>query len=928
MSAEFLERPGTAWSESDRLKAIEEYEILDTPREDAFQDMVKLAAQMCNAPIAMVSIVAKDRQWFKAEVGLEIRETPLAESICKYTILQRGLLVIPDIAQDPRFLDHPLVIGENPVRFYAGATLETPEGLPIGAMCILDSKPRQLSEKEAFILAALARQVMVQLELRRLLKVKTKGEQKLRASELSYRRLFEAAQDGILILDVETGCIEDVNPFLINLLGFSRSEMVGKTVGEMSPFKDVVSNQAMLDLLQKDGYVRYENQPLETKDGRNIAVEFVCNVYQAGDKKVIQCNIRDVTERKKLENQLLWKSAFFEAQVNSALDAIIVVDNAFKTVIQNQQMIDLWRPPEEISHAVDHRSRLEWIASQVKDSQHFMERVSFLYAHPGEVAREEITLKDGRFIDRYSAPVEGKDGQYYGRIWNYRDITERKRSEGRFRLLVDSNAQGVFFWNTKGEITGSNDAFLKIVHQTREDLEAGRISWQTLTPPEYAPLDRLALEQLAEIRVCTPYEKEYVLKDGSRVPIFIGAAMFEDDPTEGVCFLIDITERKKLEQQFLRAQRMESIGTLAGGIAHDLNNILLPIMMSIELLKGISENPQAAEILATIEVSAKRGADIVRQVLSFARGMEGERMEVQPKHLLQDIETIIRDTFPKNIHREFSLPNNLWKILGDPTQLHQILLNLCVNARDAMSDGGKLTIEVENIVLDQQYAAMHIQAKAGKYVCINVTDSGSGIPPAILDKIFEPFFTTKEVGKGTGLGLSTVMAIVNSHGGFINAYSEPGKGTTFKVYLPATDVSSDEGRDTASLPAPPRGNGETILMVDDEASILTITGRTLEAFGYRILTAADGTEALALYAQHRHKIAVVLTDMAMPIMDGAATIRALRKMNPTVKIIAASGLHSNGGTTRLSGDGVKYFLTKPYTAGTLLNAVRAILDEG
>ncbi len=749
----------------------------------------------------------------------------------------------------------------------------------------------------------------------------------LQASELSYRRLFEAAQDGILILDVETGRIDDVNPFLVKLLGFSHGEMVGKTVGELSPFKDVVSNQAMLERLQKDGYVRYEDLPLETKDGRHIAVEFVSNVYQAGDKKVIQCNIRDVTDRKKLENQLQWKTAFFEAQVNSALDAIIVVDSEFKTVLQNRQMLDLWKPPQEIAHGIDHRKRLDWIATQVKDSQKFIEKVSYLYAHPNEVSRDELALNDNRYLDRYSAPVRGKDGQYYGRIWAYRDITEQKRNEARFRLLVDSNAQGVIFWNTKGDISGANDAFLNLVHHTREDLEAGRINWVAMTPPEYAHLDRQALEQLAETRVCTPYEKEYILKDGSRVSILLGAAMFEDNPNEGICFVIDLTERKKLEQQFLRAQRMESIGTLAGGIAHDLNNILAPIMMSIDLLKGMSENPQAVAILATIEVSAKRGADIVKQVLSFARGMEGEKMEVQPKHLLQDIETIIKDTFPKNIRREFSLPNNLWKILGDPTQLHQILLNLCVNARDAMSNGGSLTITVENVVLDEQYATMHIEAKAGQYVCINVTDSGSGIPPAIIDKIFEPFFTTKDMGKGTGLGLSTVMAIVKSHGGFINAYSEQGKGTTFKVYLPATEVSSKAKGDTVALPSPPRGKGETILVVDDEASILTITSKTLEAFGYRTLTADDGADAVALYAQHRDKIAVVLTDMAMPIMDGATTIRALKKINPAIKIIAASGLNTNGGATKVSEGGVKYFLTKPYTAGTLLNAVRAILDE-
>ena len=259
----------------------------------------------------------------------------------------------------------------------------------------------------------------------------------------------------------------------------------------------------------------------------------------------------------------------------------------------------------------------------------------------------------------------------------------------------------------------------------------------------------------------------------------------------------DITDKKKIEAQFMRAQRMESIGTLAGGIAHDLNNILAPIMLSIDVLKTISDNPQAKKILDTIEVSAKRGADIVRQVLSFARGLEGQRIEVQPKHLLKDLENIIKDTFPKDIRLQFSVPKETWTILGDPTQVHQILLNLCVNARDAMPNGGSLTVGVENCVLDEQYAAMNIEAKAGRYVDISVTDSGTGIPREHLDKIFEPFFTTKELNKGTGLGLSTVMAIVKSHGGFVNVYSELGKGTTFKVYLPATEILS-EARKRAS----------------------------------------------------------------------------------------------------------------------------------
>jgi CheY-like chemotaxis protein len=375
----------------------------------------------------------------------------------------------------------------------------------------------------------------------------------------------------------------------------------------------------------------------------------------------------------------------------------------------------------------------------------------------------------------------------------------------------------------------------------------------------------------------------------------------------------------------MRAQRIESIGTLAGGIAHDLNNILTPILTSIELLKLTETDPKARHVLKTIEDSSKRGADIVRQVLSFARGISGKRVEIHPTRLLKDIETLIRDTFPKNIQLHLSLPKACWPVLGDPTQLHQILLNLSVNARDAMPEGGSLTITAENTVLDELRVAMHPQAKPGRYV--TVRDTGIGIPAAMLDNIFEPFFTTKEVGKGTGLGLSTVVAIAKSHEGFVDVESEPGYGATFTVFLPAKEAPEEKHDDPATLAGFPRGNGETILVVDDEPSILSVTCDTLELFGYRTLSAHDGAEAVAVYRQQPGEISAVLTDMTMPIMDGAAEIRALLQINPELKIIASSGYMTNESSNKNSLAKSKYFLPKPYTAETLLRTVRTILDE-
>jgi len=477
--------------------------------------------------------------------------------------------------------------------------------------------------------------------------------------------------------------------------------------------------------------------------------------------------------------------------------------------------------------------------------------------------------------------------------------------------------------NAEAFYVDANARFCRMIGYSRDELVGMHSSMIVAESeiPNIAPA-------LVAIKARADHNREWKFrrKDGSTFDAEVMATLLPDGDL--LAMIRDVTEKKSLEAQFLRAQRMESIGTLAGGIAHDLNNILTPIMMSISILKDLSTEPDSIRILETIDVSAKRGADIVRQVLSFARGLEGERVEVQPKNLLRDLESIMRDTFPKDIRLQFLVPKDAWSILGDPTQLYQILLNLCVNARDSMPNGGNLTVSVENCVLDEHYAAMNIQAKPGHYVKINVTDSGTGIQPDILDKIFEPFFTTKELNKGTGLGLSTVMAIVKSHDGIINVYSEPGKGTTFKTYLPAIGISPETGKDPAQRAALPRGNGETILIVDDEASILTIAGQTLQAFGYRVLTATNGADALAVYVQNKAAVAAVLIDMMMPVMDGPSTIYALTRINPGIRIIAASGLHDNASAAKISEISQKHFLTKPYTAATLLKTIRAVLDQG
>jgi CheY-like chemotaxis protein len=355
--------------------------------------------------------------------------------------------------------------------------------------------------------------------------------------------------------------------------------------------------------------------------------------------------------------------------------------------------------------------------------------------------------------------------------------------------------------------------------------------------------------------------------------------------------------------------------------------VLSPILMAIQMLQLRIAGEEEQQWLDILLTNAERGADMVKQVLSFARGVEGERVALHPKHLIKDVIKILKDTLPKSISLQSDVPSDLWLISADATQVHQVLMNLCVNARDAMPQGGEILIRAENVTLDENYARMHLEAKPGRYVVVTVVDTGAGMTPEVQSRIFEPFFTTKEVGKGTGLGLSTALTIVHSHGGFLNVYSEPRKGTQFAVYLPALESGRAEQSDRRRLDLP-TGRGELILVVDDEDAIRQITKGTLETFNYRVVVAADGTEAVALYAQQRDEIKLVLTDMMMPFMDGPATIRALQRLNPRVKIIAASGLGAQDKAAEATALGVRMFLPKPYTAEKLLKALAQVLGAG
>jgi len=502
------------------------------------------------------------------------------------------------------------------------------------------------------------------------------------------------------------------------------------------------------------------------------------------------------------------------------------------------------------------------------------------------------------------------------------DVTELLESEQHakeLKLMLDQAQEAVVVQDLEGRIIYFNKGAELISGWKASEVLGRNLAADLRLDPGELEKGKKELQARGE------WHGELTLqrKDGNKIIVDVHWTLVRDtqgQPKSILTVSSDITEKKKLENQYLRAQRMESIGALASGIAHDLNNVLSPMMMCLPLLREKVSDPTLQNLTATLEASIQRGAGMLKQLLGFGRGFEGNHVALELPHLLREIVRIVQETFPKNIQVGLQYAKDLWSITGDPTQLHQVLLNLCINARDAMPDGGHLSIQAENIQLDELYAAMNPDAQASRYALIKVIDSGQGIPPEILGKIFDPFFTTKEPGKGTGLGLSTAQGIVKRHSGFIRVESRVNEGAEFQIYLPAICEAISAGA-PLSAEAPCCGRGETVLVIDDEPSMQIVTRRALETHGYRVLSASDGTEALSQFVAHSRKVNLVLSDIVMPVLDGPATVRALRHMEPKLKVVWMSGHQA---LERYPGESAtELFLRKPFSVQELLQ----ILDQ-
>lgn len=757
-----------------------------------------------------------------------------------------------------------------------------------------------------------------------------RAEKALKNSEEKYRGIFENVHDVYFETTIE-GTIVEVSPSIeiVSAGQYRPADLIGRSIYEF--YDDVGVRRQLIGLLNERGTVSDFEVKLKNKDGSLVPCSISSRIHLDSEKKprYVVGTMRDITERKWAEEKLR------ESESRMRLIVEGTPHMFFYTQALDAKLTYVSPSVEKITgHPVSEwYNQTDWFTTKNKINDYAKERTR---AHlSGEFSLEPILVeiehadKHLIMLEVYENPIK-VDGKVVGIQGIAHDITERTTAENELRKLsqaVEQSPASIVITDLGGKIVYVNPKFSQLTGFTPEEAIGQN--------PRILKSGELPSEEYRELWEAITSGKEWrgefhnKKKNGELYWEIASISPIRDSSGAITHFLAvkeDITEKKSLESQLLRSQRLESIGTLAGGIAHDLNNVLAPILLAVDILKKSAVDERNRKMVSALESSAQRGAAIVKQILGFARGMQGERVVIQFRHIINEIGNIIRETFPRSISIKESISKNLWTVVGDPTNLHQLMLNLCVNARDAMPDGGSISIKAENKTLDKQYSEMNLQAKPGRYVVVSVEDTGCGIPPAVQERIFEPFFTTKEIGKGTGLGLSTVHAIVKSHGGFINLYSEEGKGTIFRVYLPAAKGTAETTDQSDTHKEMLQGQGQLILIVDDETSIQQITKSTLEAYGYRAVTASDGAEAISQFALKRGEISLVLTDMMMPLMDGLQTIKALRVMDPNIKIIASSGLTTGDNVWADKRFGVNAFLTKPYDAFRLLKTVYSVIN--
>jgi two-component system, cell cycle sensor histidine kinase and response regulator CckA len=751
----------------------------------------------------------------------------------------------------------------------------------------------------------------------------------LSSSETRYRRLFETAKDGILILDAHSGLIIDVNPFLVSLLDYTRDEFIGKTLWDIGAFKQIQESKEAFRELQDEQYIRYENLPLETKSGRRVNVEFVSNVYGVNGKSVIQCNIRDITARKQTEEALRLSEERLKQAQRVAGMGVFDVELQSGKVTWSPRMFEIYGLPSDTPQpGYEDEKRFTYPEDLSLVEEQSAQRLAGKPIH----LDHRIIRPNGevRWVEVSGEAVFDNAGRHVRYLGVCRDITERKRAEAtrlEYERVVEGLDEMILVVDREYRYVIANRAFLNYRQLERAQV-IGHLVEEVVDKAVFTLLIREKMDECFQGNI-VHYEMKYKFpRLGERDLL---ASYFPIQGPAGIdriaCILQDVTGTRRLEAQFLQAQKMEAVGRLAGGVAHDFNNILGVIMgytdISLDLVAA--EHP-VNKYLTEINKATQRAALLTRQLLAFSR-----QQVVFPKFL--DLNKVVRNVTSmflrmvgEDIAIEFRPTTPIGSIKADPGQIEQVLMNLVVNARDAMPIGGTIIIETGLAELDEHYASQHPGSHAGQQVVLAVSDTGCGMDESVKSKIFEPFFTTKAIGKGTGLGLSTVYGIVKQSEGYIRVDSEPGKGTTFKMFFPRVSETAEELVFPYDETEPPRGS-ETILVVEDDRALRELAIRLLRDGGYRVMEARNPQDALGIMEAYKLEIDLLFTDVVMPGQTGVELLAQAKLVHPNLRAVFMSGYP--GDLVALRGGLIPEaaFLEKPFTRRSLLRKVHAALQS-
>ena len=763
-----------------------------------------------------------------------------------------------------------------------------------------------------------------------------KSEEALHKSEALLNSIIEQSPFSMFISDKE-GTLIRINPACKKWVRVTDEDVVGKynvlkdeaidAQGLMPLVRSVFENgeQASFELHWDSTLIKH----LGHREAFKLLLYVTIFPVKDADGKITNavCQHIDITDRRRAEEDLRVTEQRYRSIVEESFDGIFL-QKGTKVVFANSRLCELLGYGPSELEGLDH-----WLLYH--PDYHDITRYRAQARMRGEAvpSQYEVMLqrKDGSsFYGEVLARAVEVAGEPGVQVW-VRDITARReaeqelrRSEERYRTLFEESKDGIFLTTDDGRVVDVNQSFLDMLGYTRDELLRLNIA-QAYADPSHRDKYRRAIKEAGSVK---DYPITFKRKDGKEIHCLETAScrLASDGAIVGYQGITrDVSEQEHLQEQLLQAQKMEAVGTLAGGVAHDFNNILQVALGYSELILGDEGLPQRFKPdLQKINESARRGADLVQRLLTFSRKTQSNPQPLSVNRRINEIGKMLERTIPKMIDIQLILDEDLAAINADPTQLDQVLMNLAVNARDAMPDGGKLIIETANILLDEEYARTHLDARPGHYVLMMVTDTGSGMDKDTLEHIFEPFYTTKGAGEGTGLGLAVVHGIVQQHGGFIRCYSEPGAGTTFNIYVPA--LVSDEAPEERVSGLRPRGGSETILVADDDEMVRDLCSRILAKAGYTVITASSGKEALELYKTQGDRISLVILDLIMPEMSGKQCLEGLLSLDPSVKVVIASGYSANGPTKDALSAGAKGFVNKPYDIRQVLAVVRGVLD--